>query len=84
MHWVDARYFPDLVSRLAELDQRLQRLDEDCDRSPDPDALGILDESRTSSAKGFSIASTTWSTARARRKTRTRAERVSGPTRSLR
>lgn len=44
MHWVDTIYFPELANRLADLDRRLQALGEECDRSPDSDTPGILDD----------------------------------------
>lgn len=53
MHWVDAIYFPELVNRLADLDRRLRALGEACDRSPDADGLGILDDVENVIGEGF-------------------------------
>jgi hypothetical protein len=53
MHWVDTIYFPELVNRLSDLDWRLRALGEECGRSPDPDALGILDDVESLIGEGF-------------------------------
>jgi len=53
MHWIDTIYFPDLVSRLADLDVRLAALGADAHSSPDPDAFGILDEIENAIGEGF-------------------------------